>query len=73
MKDVKEQMSSRRRKRQIENPNVAAIILATCQEMNEAVTNSMTCNVETCDPSAKYREISGCCNNIDRRLQGRKV
>ena len=68
--DVEEQMPSNRVKRQIENPNVAAIILETCQALNEALTKSMTCSVETCDPNAKFRQISGCCNNLNRKLQG---
>ena len=69
--DVKEKMPSNRVKRQIENPNIAAIIFETCQALNEALTKSMTCNVETCDPKAKFRQISGCCNNLNRKLQGK--
>ena len=65
--------SSGRSKRQASNPRVTEIIDETCKKLTDDLRNLMACPLDTCDPSKKFREIGGCCNNLNNKEYGKGI
>ena len=68
---LQDSSSSNRSKREANNPRVSEIIDETCQKLTDDLRNQMACPLEACDPTKKFREIGGCCNNLNNKGYGK--